>query len=61
LQDNHPWPVPVVIFSVRDLTVEVAQKVSAVLVKSRTSNQELVTTIKTLIEHSCLAIPEPTV
>lgn len=61
LQDNYPWPVPVVIFSVRDLTVEVAQKVSAVLVKSRTSNQELVTTIKTLIEHSCLAIPEPTV
>ncbi|NJN66491.1 MAG: response regulator [Chloroflexaceae bacterium] len=42
-------PVPVIIFSAREVNRETAQKVVAVLVKSRTTNQELVETIKSQI------------
>lgn len=42
-------PIPVVIFSAREVSWEVAQRVCAVLVKSRTSNKELLETIKSYI------------
>ena len=45
-------PLPVVVFSVQDVEVEVTQKVAASLVKSRTSNRELLETIKSLIQQS---------
>lgn len=51
LQNQSPFPVPVAIFSAQDVAREVASKVAATLVKSRTSNQELVNTIKLLIEY----------
>ena len=41
--------VPVVVFSAQDLGQDAARKVEATLVKSRTSNQELLDTIKSLI------------
>jgi DNA-binding response OmpR family regulator len=41
--------VPVVIFSASEWKQETARHISAVLVKSRTSNEELLTTIKTLL------------
>lgn len=41
--------VPVIIFSAREVNRETAQKVVAVLVKSRTTNQELVEVIKSQI------------
>ena len=44
--------VPVVVFSARDLGKDAARKVEATLVKSRTSNQELLDTIKSLIANN---------
>ncbi|UZQ55576.1 PAS domain S-box protein [Trichothermofontia sichuanensis B231] len=44
-------PLPVVIFSAQDLDAEAAHQVAATLVKSRTSNQELLQTIQRLVEH----------
>ena len=44
--------IPVVIFSAYEVDIEVARNVAATLVKSRTSNQELLDTIKLLIRHS---------
>ncbi len=40
---------PVVVFSANEISLDTAQKVSAALIKSRTSNQELVATIRALI------------
>ncbi|OLP20332.1 hypothetical protein BST81_00930 [Leptolyngbya sp. 'hensonii'] len=47
--------IPVVVFSAQEMELEAARKVTASLVKSRTSNQELLDTIKALIHRS---IPE---
>ncbi|WP_448561266.1 PAS domain S-box protein [Trichothermofontia sp.] len=47
-----PPPIPVVIFSAQDLNLETAHQVAATLVKSRTSNQELIQTIQNLVEHN---------
>jgi len=44
-------PVPVVVFSAQDVGQETARKVAATLVKSRTSNQDLLDTIKSLIAN----------
>ncbi|MGK7903357.1 MAG: PAS domain S-box protein [Hormoscilla sp.] len=44
-------PVPVVVFSAQDVGQETARKVAATLVKSRTSNQDLLDTISTLIAN----------
>jgi hypothetical protein len=44
--------VPVVVFSAQEVGIETAQDVAAVLVKSRTSNQKLLETIKSLTKHS---------
>ncbi|MDX2272974.1 MAG: PAS domain S-box protein [Cyanobacteriota bacterium] len=46
---NHQPTIPVVIFSAQEVSPKVAQNVAATLVKSRTLNQELLQTIKTLI------------
>ncbi len=48
LQEQEP-PVPAVIFSVEEVKRETAEKVSATLVKSRTSNEKLVQTIQSLL------------
>lgn len=40
--------IPVVLFSAREISLEVAQKVTASLIKSRTSNQELLNAIRSL-------------
>lgn len=48
LQDRKP-PTPVLVFSASDIDSDVAEYVSAALTKSRTSNQKLVDTIKTLL------------
>jgi len=49
LQEQTP-PVPVVVFSVEEINQETAAKVSAVLIKSRTSNEKLVETIRSLMQ-----------
>ncbi|MDX2100312.1 MAG: response regulator, partial [Leptolyngbyaceae cyanobacterium bins.59] len=48
-------PVPVVVFSAQEVGLEIAQQVTAALVKSRTSNQELLDTIKALISPGATA------
>jgi DNA-binding response OmpR family regulator len=44
--------VPVVVFSAHEVSQEVAHKVAAALVKSRTSNQALIDTIRSLIQRN---------
>ncbi|MBD2314730.1 PAS domain S-box protein [Desertifilum sp. FACHB-1129] len=48
-------PIPVVIFSAQEVSREVSAKIAAKLVKTRTSNQELLDTIKSLVSahHPC--------
>lgn len=48
LQAQIP-PIPIVVFSVDEISKETAAKVSAVLIKSRTSNEKLVETIRSLV------------
>lgn len=48
-QSHNKLNIPILIFSAREISQEVAQKVTAALVKSRTSNQELLDVIKSLI------------
>lgn len=43
--------IPVVLFSAREISLEMAQKVTTSLVKSRTSNQELLNAIRSLTGH----------
>ena len=52
LLNRQTTSIPVVIFSAYEVGIEVARNVAATLVKSRTSNQELLDTIKSLIRHS---------
>lgn len=52
-------PIPVIIFSAREVSWEVAQRVAAVLVKSRTSNKELLETIKSYIGIELETSEEP--
>jgi len=54
-----PPPIPVVIFSAQDLDAEAAYQVAATLVKSRTSNQELLHTIQALVESGDWAASPP--
>jgi DNA-binding response OmpR family regulator len=51
--------IPVVVFSAQEVGLEVAHRVTAALVKSRTSNQDLVNTIKSLIQTSGVVMPDP--
>lgn len=44
-------PIPVIIFSVQDVDKRTVQKVAAAMVKSRTSNQKLLDTIKLLVNR----------
>lgn len=44
-------PMPVVVFSAHELSSETAHQVTTILVKSRTSNQELLDTIRSLVAH----------
>ncbi len=52
LQKPDQPPIPVAIFSAQDVTKDTASQVAATLVKSRTSNQELLNTIKLLINQT---------
>ena len=47
---------PVVVFSAHEVSREAVDQVSAALVKSRTSNQELVATIRNLIDPASLTV-----
>ena len=49
LGDAGPTTIPVIIFFVDQVEASIAARVEATLVKSKTSNHELVQTIKTLI------------
>lgn len=52
LNQSAADPTPVVVFSAREMSQEVINQVAASLVKSRTSNQQLLTTIRSLIKSS---------
>lgn len=54
LKCQSKLPVPVLVFSAQDIGPETARKVAATLVKSRTSNQDLLDTIKFLIANGKL-------
>ncbi|MBA3946585.1 MAG: CHASE3 domain-containing protein [Herpetosiphonaceae bacterium] len=47
-----PTPIPVIVFSVREVDYELRAYVTAALVKSRTSNLQLIETIKQLLPHT---------
>jgi signal transduction histidine kinase/CheY-like chemotaxis protein len=49
LQDLQKSPIPVVIFSASEVSGDLSRKVAAALVKSRTSNRELLNTIRGLV------------
>ena len=49
LRNSGPTMTPAIIFSVDQVEASIAAKVEATLIKSKTSNHELVETIKTLI------------
>lgn len=49
---NHDGvPIPVVLFSAGEISSDTAQKVTTSLTKSRTSNQELLNAIRSLVAH----------
>lgn len=48
LVNHHGVAIPVVLFSAHEISLETAQKVTASLIKSRTSNQELLNAIRSL-------------
>ncbi len=50
LHQQHPT-LPVVIFSAHEVSAELAERVSAALVKSRTTNEEFVKTIQRLVQN----------
>lgn len=50
LQRRHQPPIPVVVFSAYEVESAALHQVTAALVKSRTSNQQLLETIKNLID-----------
>jgi DNA-binding response OmpR family regulator len=52
LQQQAGAPTPVIIFSVQEMSNDIARQVAATLVKSRTSNHQLITTIKALVSHA---------
>jgi len=52
LLNRQTTSIPVVMFSAYEVGIEVARNLAAALVKSRTSNQELLDTIKSLIRHN---------
>ncbi len=52
LNGHSASPTPVVVFSAQEVDIETVQDVAAVLIKSRTSNQKLLETIKSLTKHS---------
>ena len=47
--NRHSPPIPTVMFSARDVDESLAQQVSAALVKSTTSNEDLIDTIRSLL------------
>ena len=50
--NQHSPPIPTVMFSARDIDESLAEQVSAALVKSKTSNADLVDTIKSLLSNT---------
>ena len=48
---EHQGSIPVLVFSAQELTTESAQDIAASLVKSRTSNQQLLATIRNLVDR----------
>ena len=49
--NQHSPPIPTVMFSAQDVDETIAQRVSAALVKSTTSNKDLVDTIRSLLSR----------
>ena len=57
LRACDPQP-PVLVFSARDITADEARQVAATLVKTHTSNEELMKTVRTLVQQSvAVALP----
>ena len=54
-KDKDGGVTPVIVFSGEDMNEDMARRIDAALVKSRTSNQELLKTIHNLIGHAELA------
>lgn len=52
LVNREGMAIPVVLFSAREISLEMAQKVTTSLTKSRTSNQELLNAIRSLVGQS---------
>ncbi|MBW4649105.1 MAG: PAS domain-containing protein [Kastovskya adunca ATA6-11-RM4] len=50
LNSQSQFPIPVLVFSAKEVSMESANQVAAALVKSRTSNQQLLDTIRSLID-----------
>jgi DNA-binding response OmpR family regulator len=51
--------IPVVLFSAREVTADVARRVDAALVKTRTSNEQLLETITALIRRGSPLVVTP--
>ncbi|MEC4982936.1 MAG: PAS domain S-box protein [Oscillatoria sp. PMC 1068.18] len=52
LNSNSRKPIPALVFSGREVSMEAAAGVAAALVKSRTSNQQLIETINSLVGYN---------
>ena len=50
--NQHSPPIPTVMFSAQDIDESLAEQVGAALVKSKTSNDDLVNTIKSLLSKT---------
>ena len=57
LTQRHGGAIPVVVFSAREISRSVAQRVSASLMKSRTSNEVLLETIQATVEARAATVP----
>jgi DNA-binding NtrC family response regulator len=57
IEQQQP-PLPIILFSVRDLEPEIASRVAVTMVKSRTTNTELITAVSRLLDQTPKTIKE---
>lgn len=60
LIESQQPPLQVILFSVRDLDPDIANRVAVTLVKSRTTNAELLTAVTRLLDQAAPAATSPT-
>jgi DNA-binding NarL/FixJ family response regulator len=51
IEQQQP-PLPIILFSVRDLEPAIASRVAVTMVKSRTTNTELITAVTRLLDQT---------